>query len=62
MLCDAFCSHTALPRVKGVHQPRENAILSLKTNNHSSSNNNPPIKRPLSPRPYNAAAPKGPAF
>ena len=27
MLCDAFCSHTALPRVKGVHQPRDSAVF-----------------------------------
>ena len=26
VLCDAFCSHTALPRVKGVHQPRDSAV------------------------------------
>ena len=37
MLCDAFCSHTALPRVKGVHQPRYSAVLFLKTNSNSSS-------------------------
>ena len=37
MLCDAFCSHTALPRAKGVHQPRDSAVFPLKTNNHSSS-------------------------
>ena len=35
MLCDAFCSHTALPRAKGVHQPRGSAVFSLKTNSHS---------------------------
>ena len=27
MLCDAFCPHTALPRVKGMHQPRDSAIF-----------------------------------
>ena len=27
MLCDAFCSHTALPRVKGMHQPRDSAVF-----------------------------------
>ena len=36
-MCDAFCSHTALPRVKGVHQPRDSAVFLLKTNNHSSN-------------------------
>ena len=30
MLCDAFCSHTALPRVKGMHQPRDSAVFSSK--------------------------------
>ena len=35
MLCDAFCSHTALPRVKGVHQPRDSAVFFSKTKNHS---------------------------
>ena len=37
MLCDAFCSHTALPRAKGVHQPRDSTVFSLKANNHSNS-------------------------
>ena len=37
MLCDAFCSHTALSRAKGVHQPRDSAVFFLKTNNHSDS-------------------------
>ena len=37
VLCDAFCSHTALPRAKGMHQPRDSAVFPLKTNNHSSS-------------------------
>ena len=28
MSCDAFCcSHTALPRVKGMHQPRDSAVF-----------------------------------
>ena len=27
VLCDAFCSYTALPRVKGVHQPRDSAVF-----------------------------------
>ena len=27
VLCDAFCSHTALPRAKGVHQPRDSAVF-----------------------------------
>ena len=27
MLCDAFCPHTALPRVKGMHQPRDSAVF-----------------------------------
>ena len=27
MLCDAFCSHTALPRAKGAHQPRDSAVF-----------------------------------
>ena len=27
MLCDAFCPHTALPRAKGMHQPRDSAIF-----------------------------------
>ena len=30
VLCDAFCSNTALPRVKGVHQPRGSAVFSSK--------------------------------
>ena len=29
--------HTTLPRVKGVHQPRDSAVFFLKTNNHSGS-------------------------
>ena len=29
--------HTALPRVKGMHQPRDSAVFFLKTNNHSGS-------------------------
>ena len=37
MLCDAFCSHAALPRVKDVHQPRESAVFSLKTNKPNSN-------------------------
>ena len=39
VLCDAFCLHlhTALPRVKGVHQPRDSAVFPLQTNNRSSS-------------------------
>ena len=37
MLCDAFCSHTALPRARGMHQPRDSAVFSLKTNNNSNS-------------------------
>jgi len=32
VLCDAFCSHTALPRAKGVHQARDSAVLFSKTN------------------------------
>ena len=32
VLCDAFCSHTALPPVKGVHQPRDCAVFFFKTN------------------------------
>ena len=27
MLCDAFCSHTAVPRAKGMHQPRDSAVF-----------------------------------
>ena len=27
MLCGAFCPHTALPRAKGVRQPRESAVF-----------------------------------
>ena len=27
MLCDAFCSHTALLRAKGVHQPRDSSAV-----------------------------------
>ena len=27
-----FAPHTALPRVKGVHQPRDSAVFFLKTN------------------------------
>ena len=30
-----FAPHTALPRVKGVHQPRDSAVFFLKTNSHS---------------------------
>ena len=37
MLCDAFCSHTALPRAKGMQQPRDSAVFPLKTNNHNSN-------------------------
>ena len=37
MLCGAFCSHTALPRVKGMPQPRDSSVFPLKTNNHSDS-------------------------
>ena len=37
VLCGAFCSHIALPRAKGMHQPRDSAVLPLKTNNHSGS-------------------------
>ena len=32
-----FAPHTALPRVKGVHQPRDSAVFFLKTNSHSDS-------------------------
>ena len=37
VLCDAFYSHTALPRAQGVHQPRDSAVFPLKTNNHNSN-------------------------
>ena len=37
VLCDAFCSHTALPRVKDMHQPRDSAVFSLKTKSHRKS-------------------------
>ena len=30
VLCDAFCSHTALPRAKGIHQPRDSAVFPSK--------------------------------
>ena len=37
MLCDAFCPHTALPRVKGMHQPRDSAIFFSQNKHHSGS-------------------------
>ena len=32
-----FAPHTALPRAKGMHQPRDSAFIFLKTNSHSDS-------------------------
>ena len=51
MLCDAFCSHTALPRVKGAHQPRASAVFLFENTirgrgkEQSSHRNIPDMKR-----------------
>ena len=50
VLCDAFCSHTAPPRVKGVHQPRDSAVFVSKRTitaaaaaAANNNRNNPPL-------------------
>ena len=37
MLCDADCSHTALPQAKGMHQPRDSSALFPRKHTNNSS-------------------------